>query len=58
VRSRAAVEEVQRALPKASERRACLVLGQPRAVRRCTARVRDDEAPLAITGSLSSVHPL
>ncbi len=29
-----------------SERRACRVLGQPRAVQRYTARVRDDEAPL------------
>ncbi len=45
-RRRAAVEEVQRALPEVSERRACRVLGQPRAVQRYTARVRDDEAPL------------
>ena len=29
-----------------SERRACRVLGQPRAVQRYTARVRDDEGPL------------
>ena len=29
-----------------SGRRACRVLGQPRAVQRYTARVRDDEAPL------------
>jgi hypothetical protein len=46
VRRRAAVEEVQRALPEVSERRACRVLGQPRAVQRSAARVRDDEAPL------------
>jgi hypothetical protein len=43
---RAAVGEVQLALPEVSERRACRVLGQPRAVQRYTARVRDNEAPL------------
>ena len=45
-RRRAAVEEVRRALPEVGERRACRVLGQPREVHCCTARVRDDEAPL------------
>jgi hypothetical protein len=45
-RCRAAVEEVQRALAEVSERRACRELGQPRALQRYTARVRDDEAPL------------
>jgi transposase InsO family protein len=53
---RAAVEEVQRALPEVSERRACLVLGQPRAVQRSTARVRDDEAPL--TGRIVELAPV
>ncbi len=33
-------------LPEVSERLACRVLGQPRAVQRYTARVRDDEGPL------------
>jgi hypothetical protein len=45
-RRRAAVQEVQRALPEVGERRACRVLGQPREVHCYTARVRDDEAPL------------
>jgi hypothetical protein len=39
----AAVEEVQRALPEVSERRACRVLGQPRAVQRYTARLWLDD---------------
>ncbi len=52
-RRRAAVEEIQRALPEVSERHACRVLGQPRAVQRYTARVRDDEAPL--TGRIVEV---
>ncbi len=45
-RRRAPVDEVRRTPPEVSGRRECCVLGQPRALRRYTARVRDDEAPL------------
>ncbi|MDP1592285.1 MAG: IS3 family transposase [Prosthecobacter sp.] len=45
-RRRAAVEDAQRNVPGVSERRACLVLGQARAVQRYRPQVRDDETPL------------
>jgi len=53
-RRRASVEEARRALPEVSERRACRVLGEPRAVQRYTARVRNDEGPL--TGRIVELH--
>jgi hypothetical protein len=38
--------EFRRTLLEVSERRACYVFGQPRAVKRYSPRGRDDEAPL------------
>ena len=51
-----AITHVQEEL-KVSERRACRVLGQARAVQRYTPQVREDEAPLtARTVELAAVY--